>query len=339
MNIKLKHLILANCLLLAIIAADAFAAPPPTLKNCSNAWRLTSTSASLAFGAFSIDSGSGTINMSSSGALTVSGDIGLTSTLPVTTYNIQVDNRLGAACLGFPFTLDWVVTPAPLAPLGGVGTNMPLNVFVYEPTIAPTAGDTFPISVPANSGLTLPFTLTLYGNISTSFPQTGDDYASPAFRVGLTMGTRLKRGPNAIATATSITPISLLEILPMDFGTIAGGTSGGTVILDTVGARTATGVAQIIATGPGTTATFQITGGASLAYIVSFSASGILENPGGQQMTVTTFTNNSLGIIPAGGIETFQVGGTLNLNPAQPAGIYSTTTGAGSPYTMTVNYN
>jgi hypothetical protein len=339
MDIKLKHLALANFLLLAIISLEALAAPPPTLKNCANSWRMTSASAALAFGAFSIDSGSGTISMSSSGALTVSGDIGLTSTLPVTTYNIQVDNRLGAACLGFPFSLDWVTAPAPLAPVGGIGTNMPLSVFVYEPLIAPTVGATFPINVPANSGLALPFTLTLYGDISTTFLQTGDDYVSPAFRVGLTMDTRLKRGPNATATATSIVPISLLEVLPMDFGTIAGGSSAGTVVLDTLGARTPGGVAQVIASGPGSAATFQLTGGAGLTYIVSFSASGTLESPGGQQMTVTTFTNNSLGTIPAGGIESFQVGGTLNLNPAQPAGVYSTTTGGGSPYTMTVNYN
>lgn len=277
--------------------------------------------------------------MSSSGALTASGDIGLLSTLPVTTYQIQVDNRNGSICLGFPFTLDWVTAPAPLVPLGGVGTNMPLSVFVYEPTVAPTVGATFPINVPANSGLTLPFTLTLYGNISTSFPQTADDYASPAFRVGLSQGTSLKRGPNAIATATSVTPISLLEVAPMDFGTVAGSSSSSTIVLDTLGARSATGGAQIMVTSPGSAATFQITGGANLTYIVSFSASGILESPGGQQMTVTSFTNNSLGTIPAGGIETFQAGATLNLNPAQQAGVYSTTTGTGSPYTITVNYN
>jgi hypothetical protein len=339
MTFKPKYIALLNCLLLVTYMVDAFGARPPTLANCGRSWRLTSGSTALAFGTFSIDSGSGTISMSSSGALTVSGDIGLIPGQPVTTYQIQVDNRIGAACLGFPFTLDWVTAPAPLAPLGGVGTNMPLSVFAYEPTVASTAGATFPINVPANSGLTLPFTLTLYGTISTSFLQTADDYLSPGFRVGLSQGTRLRRSPVATASATSIVPLSLLETFPMNFGTVAGSSSASTVVLDTVGARSATGGAQIMAASPGTAATFQITGGASLTYIVSFSASGILESASGLQMTVTSFTNNSLGTLPAGGIETFQVGATLNLNAAQAAGLYSTTTGTGSPYTITVNYN
>lgn len=338
MIINLKHLVLANFLLLVLLSVDAFAKPPPSFKNCGNAWRLTSASPALAFGEFSIDSGSGTITMSSSGALTVSGDIGLTTGLPTSTYVIKVDNKLGAACLAYPFSLDWVNAPAPLAPVGGIGTDLPLNVFVYEPTIAPAAGATFPINVPANSGLTLPFTLTLYGDISAAFLQTADDYVSPPFRVGLTMD-KLKRGPNGTATATSIVPISLLEVIPMDFGTVAGSSAASSVILDTASARSATGGAQILATGPGNAATFQITGGASQTYIISISGSATLESGGGQQITATTFTNNSLGTIPVGGIENFQVGATLNLNAFQPAGNYSTLTGGGVPYTVTVNYN
>jgi hypothetical protein len=276
--------------------------------------------------------------MSSSGALTAFGDISLLPTLPVNTYQVKIDNALGAACLAFPFTLDWARLPAPLAPVGGVGTNMNLKVFVFEPLIAPNVGDTFPIIVPANSGLTLPITLTLYGNITPNFPQTADDYISPAFRVGLAMGTTLKRGPNATATATSITPLTLFEAVPMDFGTVVGSTTSSTVILSTASARTATGGAQSLTAGPGSAATFQLTGGAGFTYIVSFLP-GILENAGGQQITVTTFTSNSLGTLPAGGIENFQVGATLNMNASQPAGSYSTATGGGIPYTVTVNYN
>ena len=339
MIIKLKHLAIANCILLVALSIDAFAAkPPPDLASCSRGWRLTSGSVALQFGAFSIDSGSGSVLLSSSGARTTLGDIGLTGSQPVSTYQIQVNNKDGAFCLTFPFRLDWITAPAPLDPVGGAGNPLPLNVFVYEPTIASTAGATFPINVPANSGLTLPFTLTLYGDVSATFPQTGDDYLSPAFRVALYQDARTKRGPNATATGTIITPITLLETFPMDFGTVAGSSSASTVILSPTSARTGTGGAQIMATGPGTAATFQLTGNANLTYIMSFIP-GVLENPGGQQITVNTFTNNSLGTIPAGGIENFQVGATLNLNAAQPAGTYSTNTGGGTPYTMTVNYN
>lgn len=340
MIITLKHLALTNCILLVAFSADVLAGkPPPTEASCSKRWKLTSGSAALAFGAFSIDSGSGTVIMSSAGSRTASGDIGLLSSQPATTYVIQVNNALGVACLGFPFTLDWITAPTPLDPAGGVGTSLPLSAFVYEPTIAPTVGDTFPINVAANSGLTLPFNLTLYGTISTTFLQTADDYVSPAFRVGLTQAGTLKRSPNATATATSVVPLSLAELTPMNFGTIAGSSSPSTVVLDTLNSRIATGGAQVLATGPGMSATFQITGTAGLTYSVSFPTSATLENATGQQMIVDTFTNNSLGTLPVGGIESFQVGATINMNTAQPAGLYSTITGGGSPYTMTVNYN
>lgn len=337
MAYKSKHLVFINCLLLTLFTVDAFAGrPPPDINTCSRAWRLTSNSTALAFGNFSIDSGSGTISMSSGGALTTVGDIGLSSGLPVSTYQILVDNRRDASCVNFGFTLNWNNAPQPLT---GPGSNINLAAYVYEPTIAPTAGTTFPIVVPPNSGLTLPFTLTLYGDISPNFPQASGNYLSPNFRVTLTQGTRTRRSPNLSATATSLLPISLLEVIPMDFGTVAGGSTASSVVLDTNSARSATGSAQLLATGPGTASTFQITGEPNLAYAVSFSASATLESPGGQQITANSFTNNSAGTIPAGGTENFQVGATLNLNPAQAAGNYSTTTGAGIPYTVTVNYN
>jgi hypothetical protein len=336
MVIKLKYLVIANCVLLTLLSIDAFAGGgPPTANNCARSWRLTTTTTNLAFGEFSIDSGSGSVNMSSGGVRTPSGDIGLSSGLPFNTYQLQFDNRRGAACLGFPFTIEWLRAPQPLA---GTGTDLPLNVYVYEPTIASTVNATLPIAVPANSGLALPFTMTFYGDISATFAQTAGDYLSPNMRAAVRQGTALKRGPNFLATATSITPITLLETIPMDFGTIAGSSTSSTVILSTASARTGTGGAQILATGPGTAATFQLSGNPNLTYAISFT-SGILESPGGQQITVTTLTNNSLGTIPAAGIESFQVGGTLNLGPAQPAGLYSTTTGSGNPYTVTVNYN
>jgi hypothetical protein len=337
MIIKLKHLALINCLLFSLmLALDAFAGrPPPNPDNCARSWRLTAATTDLAFGEFSIDSGSGSVNLSSGGARTALGDIGLSSGLPFNTFQLQFDNRQGVACLGFPFNINWITAPSPLV---GPGTDLPLNVYVYEPTIAPTVNATLPIAVPANSGLTLPFTMTFYGDISATFAQTAGAYLSGNMRVAVYQGTNLKRGPVFLATATSITPITLLETIPMDFGTIAGSSTSSTVTLNPASGRTGAGGAQIMATGPGTAATFQLTGNPNLTYIVSF-ISGILENPAGQQMTITTFTNNSLGTIPAGGVETFQVGATLNLNPAQPAGVYSTTTGGGSPYTMTVNYN
>lgn len=331
-----KHIVLLNCLLLFLYSGWSFAGkPPPSIKQCKSKWTLTNGS-SLAFGSYSIDSGSGTINISSGGALTASGDIGLSGSQPATTNQVTVDNTRGPICANYGFTLNWGAAPQPLA---GPGTALNLNAFVYEPTIAPTAGATFPIVVAPNSGLTLPFTLTIYGNIATSFPQTAGAYTSPLFDVGVTQSGTNTLSAGTTATATSLTPISLLEVVPMDFGTVAGSSTASTVILDTVGARTTTGGAQTLPAGPSSAASFQITGSASQTYILTMSASATLESSGGQQMTISSFVNNSSGTIPASGIENFAVGGTLNLNAAQAAGTYSTTIGAGSPYSVTVNYN
>ena len=124
----------------------------------------------------------------------------------------------------------------------------------------------------------------------------------------------------------------------MDFGTVAGGSVPGSVILDTASGRIATGDAQILGSGPGSAATFQLTGEPGNAYSLSYG-NGTLASPGGDQMTVTTFTDNSAGTIPPAGTATFQVGATLNVGSDQSPGLYSTSTGGGSPYTVTINYN
>lgn len=337
MVFKPNHFVLLNCLLILVLSSGwSFAGkPPPSIKQCKSKWVLTNVTA-LAYGAFSIDSGSGTISISSGGALTAAGDIGLSGSQPAGTYTLTVDNTRGNVCASYGFTLNWGTAPQPLA---GPGTAMNLNAFVYEPTVAPTVGATFPIVVAPNSGLTLPFTLTIYGNIATSFPQTAGLYTSPPFDVGVTQSGTNALSAGTTATATSLTPISLLEVVPMDFGTVAGSSTASTVVLDTVGARTTTGGAQVLPAGPSASASFQITGSANQTYILTLSASATLESTGGQQMTITSFVNNSIGTIPISGIENFAVGGTLNLNAAQAAGTYSTTIGAGSPYSVTVNYN
>ena len=124
----------------------------------------------------------------------------------------------------------------------------------------------------------------------------------------------------------------------MDFGTISGGSSPGSVVLDVSNGRVATGDAQLLASGPGTAATFELTGEPSETYSISFS-NGTLANGSGQTMTVNSFTHNGSGTIPGSGVEQFEVGATLNLGSNQAAGSYSTANGGGSPYTVTINYN
>ena len=60
------------------------------------------------------------------------------------------------------------------------------------------------------------------------------------------------------ATATVIDPLTVTENVAMQFGTVAGGSGVGTVVLDTAGARTTTGDAQVIAAGAGAAADFEL---------------------------------------------------------------------------------
>ena len=142
------------------------------------------------------------------------------------------------------------------------------------------------------------------------------------------------------AVATVIEPLSITENTAIDFGTVSGGPAAGTVVITTAGARSVTGDAQIIGT-DGAAGTFTISGQGGQAYTLTFSGVATLENAGGDQMTADTFTDDSAGTIPGTGASTedFNVGATLNLDPSQPSGSYSTATGGGSEYTITVNYD
>lgn len=311
------------------------AAPPTSVAQCKSKWVLTEVQP-LAFGTFSIESGSATIHMDSNGNLTTSGAgaITLASTDPVTTLKVTVTNTKDPAVCGtYPFELSWSVLPADLL---GPGTAMPLtNVRVSEPTLIPTPT---PLPITELTTATLPITFTFQGDLTTTFPQVAGLYTSPAFTLDLIQSGQAT-SLSTTATATSLTTLTLTETVAMDFGTVAGGSGAGTVILDTAGARSVTGDGQILAAGPGSAGTFQLTGQPSQSYAVSITGAAILESAGGDQITASAFTHNSSGVLPVGGVDTFNVGATLNLGPLQPAGSYSTATGGGTPYTVTVNYN
>ena len=140
------------------------------------------------------------------------------------------------------------------------------------------------------------------------------------------------------AVAVVIAPLIISENSSMDFGTVAGGANADTIVLTTAGARTATGTdAQVIGAG-GAAGNFTISGEPGASYVVTFSASATLDDGSGNQMTVNNFTDNNPSPVDGGGSDTLLVGGTLNIGANQPAGNYSTA-GAGTPYTVTVNYN
>jgi hypothetical protein len=145
----------------------------------------------------------------------------------------------------------------------------------------------------------------------------------------------------ANATATIVTPISIVKTLDMSFGNIYSAAAG-TVILDPAGARTVTGGATLAPGGTITPATFTVSGTANVTYSITLPNAAITLTSGANSMTVGgaapglwTSSPTPTGTIGAGGNQTLTVGATLNVGAAQPAGIYNST----APFTVTVNYN
>lgn len=330
-----KSFVASVSLLLAVSMINSVLAqqPPPNVNRCKSKWVLSPVQA-MNFGGFAIEAGSGTITMNNLGGLSATGLISLSPSVPVTTFSANVDNSLGANCATYGFTLDWNVLPAPLT---GPGTAIPLsNVRVSIPDYGLT-DVTLPQTIAANPGNSIPFTMFLYGEIAVASPQTAGTYVSPTFTVDLIQsGTATP--VSGTASATSFTPLSITETVPMNFGTITGGSVAGTVVLDTGGGRASTVDIQLLASGPGNAASFQVSGEPNQAYTLAYG-DGVLANASGQQIGLSAFTDNSSGTIPGTGSDTFQVGATLSIGASQPAGLYSTTNGGGTPYTVTINYN
>ena len=155
--------------------------------------------------------------------------------------------------------------------------------------------------------------------------------------LGFAINSNAQATAQASATATIVTPISIVKVVDMNFGNIAVTSSGGTVILSTAGARSTTGGVTLPAvTGTVTAASFTVSGTASFAYNVTLPSSATLSN-GGNNMTADVFTSNpsgSNGVLSAGGTQTLAVGSTLHVSAAQPAGVYTC-----SSFDVTVNYN
>lgn len=143
----------------------------------------------------------------------------------------------------------------------------------------------------------------------------------------------------ATATATIVTPIAIANSTDMNFGNVAAGVGGGTVVLPPVGGRSTTGTVTLPAiAGTVTAASFAVTGQANFTYAITLPAGATtIDDGGGNTMTVDTWTSSPTptGTLSAAGAETLLVGATLNVGAAQVAGTYVSAT----PFTVTVNYN
>ncbi len=144
----------------------------------------------------------------------------------------------------------------------------------------------------------------------------------------------------ASSSATIVAPIGIAQSVDMNFGNVATNSIGGTVVLTTGGSTSITGGLTLPAnTGTITAAAFEVTGEANYTYTISLTMGAIIlqDDAGTQnQMTVDNFVSNpdATGALTSG-VQTINMGATLNVADGQAAGVYRNSGGL----TVTVNYN
>lgn len=141
------------------------------------------------------------------------------------------------------------------------------------------------------------------------------------------------------ATATVIAPLILIEVTPMSFGTIAGGSTAGSVAMDLLGNRVASGGATALASAPGAAGAFTIQGASAVAFTLTLTTDAVLDDGAGNTMgmTAASLLENANLLALDGTVQAFQISGTLTVGANQVAGAYTTATG--TPFTVTANYN
>jgi hypothetical protein len=140
----------------------------------------------------------------------------------------------------------------------------------------------------------------------------------------------------ATGSATIITPISITKTVDMNFGSIAVGTTLGSVVLAPDNTRSKTGGVTLPAvTGTVTAAQFTVNGLGTSTFSITLPSSYTITN-GSNTMNIDTFTSTPSGSgALVGGTQTVKVGATLHIAASQSAGAY--TNGTGFP--VIVNYN
>lgn len=140
----------------------------------------------------------------------------------------------------------------------------------------------------------------------------------------------------ANATATVMTPISISKTADLRFGKFSALT-GGTVVISTAGARSATGAVVLSSTDAGGAAAFTVSGDASATYAITLPSSATITHTtdATKTMSVGSFGSNpsGTGTLSAGGSQALAVGGTLTVGSAQTVGSYTGT------FNVSVEYN
>ena len=133
------------------------------------------------------------------------------------------------------------------------------------------------------------------------------------------------------ASATVIVPMTISAGTALNFGTFAANSTGGTVVITTGGARSATGSVALSSTTPGVAGSFNVTGNA--ASTLAITGPGVFNVTSGANTMAVSLSGLATTGTLSGGTATILVPGTLTVGANQASGSYSGT------YTMAVEYN
>ena len=140
---------------------------------------------------------------------------------------------------------------------------------------------------------------------------------------------------SAVARVVTLKPLSIVKLADLDFGSIASGTSAGTVVINpNTGARTVTG--GTVAMGAASEAAqFYTYANANAVMQVTRGALPVLARAGGgATMNVTALVLNgpTVRVVNPAGLLDLRVGGTLAVAANQADGVYTGT------FEITVTY-
>lgn len=140
----------------------------------------------------------------------------------------------------------------------------------------------------------------------------------------------------AHARVNIIIPIAIVKNSDMNFGNVAVGGVGGTVILSPIGVRSTTGGVTLPAiSGTISPAEFNVTGVAGSSFTITLPTTNHQVKNGSNVMIINNFTSSPSGTSTIGTTgRIIKVGATLNIAPLQAPGTYTSVT----PFEVRVNY-
>jgi hypothetical protein len=142
----------------------------------------------------------------------------------------------------------------------------------------------------------------------------------------------------ATASGTIVSPIAITKTQDLNFGNVAVSATPGSVILAPDASRSITGGVTLPAvSGTVTAAHFDVTGTPSYTYAITLPSTSTTVSSGTDNMLVDDFTSfpATTGTLDATGVQTVNVGATLNVDASQAPGTYTSAV----PFEVTVNYN